>query len=96
MYLYFYIIIIYIYIFNIYSFIIYLYYYYIILLYIYIFIIYIFIYLYGPGSSVGIANYYGLDAPGSNPGGDEIFRLSRPTLGPTQFPVKLVPGLSRG
>ena len=28
----------------------------------------------GPGSSVGIATDYGLDSPGSNPGGDEIFR----------------------
>ena len=27
----------------------------------------------GPGSSVGIATDYGLDVPGSNPGGDEIF-----------------------
>jgi len=26
----------------------------------------------GPGSSVGIATEYGLDGPGSNPGGDEI------------------------
>ena len=39
---------------------------------------------------------YGLDGPGSIPGGDEIFRLSRPVLGPTQPPVKWVPGLSRG
>ena len=31
-----------------------------------------------------------------NPGGDEIFRPSRPTLGLTKHPVKLVPGLSRG
>ena len=30
----------------------------------------------GPGSSVGIATDYGLDGPGSNPGGDEIFRPS--------------------
>ena len=50
----------------------------------------------GPGSSVGIATYYGLDGPGSNPGGDEIFRPFRPALGPTQPPVKSVPGLSRG
>ena len=41
----------------------------------------------GPGSSVGIATDYGLDGPGSNPGGDEIFRPSRPALGPTQPPV---------
>ena len=34
----------------------------------------------GPGSSVRIATDNGLDGPGSNPGGDEIFRLSRPTL----------------
>ena len=39
---------------------------------------------------------YGLDGPGSNRGGDEIFRASIPTLGPTQPPVKWVPGLYRG
>ena len=54
----------------------------------------------GPGSSVGIATDYGIhpatDGPGWNPGGDEIFRPSRPALGPTQSPVKCVPALSRG
>jgi len=46
----------------------------------------------GPGSSVDIANDYVLDDPGSNPGGDEIFRPSRQALEPTQPPVKLFPG----
>ena len=50
----------------------------------------------GPGSSVGIVTDYGLDGPGSNPGGDEIFRLSRPALGPTQPPVQWVPSLPGG
>ena len=30
----------------------------------------------GPDSSVGIATGYGLEGPGSNPGGGEIFRNS--------------------
>jgi len=43
----------------------------------------VYIYIYsGPGSLVGIGTDYGLDGPGSNPGGDEIFRPSRPALGP--------------
>jgi len=49
-------------------------------------------YMCGPGSSVGIATDYGLDGPG----GDEIFRPSRPALGPTQSRVQWVPGLSCG
>jgi len=51
---------------------------------------------YGAGSSVGIATDQVPDGPGSNLGEDEIFHPSRPTLGPTQPPVKWVPGLSRG
>jgi len=55
-----------------------------------------YLYLCGPGGSVGIATDYGLDGPGSDPGGDEIFRPSTLALGPTQPPVRWVPGLSRG
>jgi len=50
----------------------------------------------GPGSSVDKATEYGLDGPGLNPGGDEIFRPSRQALGPTQSTVQWVPVLSRG
>jgi len=63
------------------------------------FVTYIYIYacvcvcVSGPDSSVGIATDYGLGGPGSNPGGDEVFRPSRLALGPTQGRV---PGLSRG
>ena len=48
------------------------------------------------GSSIGVVTDYGLDGPGSNPGGKEIFRPSRQALGPIQPHVKRVPGLSRG
>ena len=51
---------------------------------------------YGPGSSVGIATDYGMDGPGSNPSGGDIFRPTRPALGPPQPPVQWVPGISRG
>jgi len=66
-------------------------------IYIYIYIYtYVYLFICGPGSSVGIATDYGLDGPGLNPGGDEIFRPSRPALGPIQPSVKWVQGLSRG
>jgi len=59
--------------------------------------VYMYSFLYsGPDSSVGIVTDYGLDGPASNPGGDKIFRPSRPALGSTQPPAKRVPGLSWG
>jgi len=58
--------------------------------------IYICMYIYGSGSSVRIATDYRLVGPGSNTGADDIFRPSIPAVGPTQPPVKWVPGLSRG
>ena len=48
------------------------------------------------GSSVGTATDYGLDGPGIESPWGEIFRPSRPALGPNQPPVQWVPGLSRG
>jgi len=59
--------------------------------------IYIYIYIYiCVCVCVCVCVWTGLDHPRSNPGGDEIFRPSRPALGPTQPPVKLVPSLPRG
>ena len=48
----------------------------------------------GARSSVGIGTDYGLDSPGSNSGGNKIFRPSRPALGLSQPPVQWVSGLS--
>jgi hypothetical protein len=50
-----------------------------------------------PGTIVGIANGYGLDAPGiESRWGRDFPYLSGPALGPIQPPVQWVPGLSRG
>ena len=43
----------------------------------------------GPGSSVGIADNFGLDGRGLNPGGDEIFRSSQTCPGAHQASCKL-------
>jgi len=43
----------------------------------------------GPGNSIRIATDYWLDGPGSNPSEDEIFRPSRPALGPNGYRVFL-------
>ena len=42
----------------------------------------------GPGSSAGIVNDYGLDGTGIESRWSEIFRPSRPALGPIQPPVQ--------
>ena len=69
----------------------------IIILHIFMYVcMYIYVCVCGLGSSVSIATDYGLEGPGSNPGGDEISRTSGTALGPTQLPVKWVRGLSWG
>ena len=45
-------------------------------------------YIYGPGISISIETDYGLNGPGPNPGGSEIFRHSRVTLESTQTTLK--------
>ena len=51
----------------------------------------------GPGSVVCVATGYGLDGPrNESRWGRDFPHLSRPTLRPTQPPVKWVPGFSRG
>jgi len=50
----------------------------------------------GPVAQSVLRLSYGLDGPGSNSGGGEIFRPSRPGVGSTQPPVQWIPGFSRG
>ena len=52
--------------------------------------IYIYIYICGPDSSVSIATDYGLDGPGSNPDGNEIF--SPVQTGPGAHPASCTMG----
>jgi hypothetical protein len=44
-------------------------------------------------SSVGIATGYGLDGPGSNPGGVRLSAPVQPDTGPTQPCIQWVPGV---
>ena len=46
----------------------------------------------GPASSVSIAIDYGMKSPRSNPGGEEIFRPSRPAPGPHPASCKMCTG----
>ena len=51
----------------------------------------------GQHSSVALATRYGLDGPGiERSWGRDFPHPSRPALGPSQFPIQWVAGLSRG
>ena len=51
----------------------------------------------GPDSSVGMATRYGLDGPGIETRWERYFpHPFRPTLGPTQPPIRWVPGAFPG
>jgi hypothetical protein len=50
----------------------------------------------GTDNLVGITTDYWLDGPGSYPCGDEIFRPSRPALGPTLASCKIGTGVFPG
>jgi len=51
----------------------------------------------GWDSSVNVATHYGLDGPGTESRSRQDFlHLFRLALGPTQLPIRWVPGFSQG